>query len=620
MTTLTRPTKEIRYDRLTRDFAVIVNGECIGYAPDYTAGERLANEYAHDELTRTATALDGGAGDAASIEVAAEVEANIWSTWPAVREAMLAADAEQLAARPAGEIEATFVPSEPATCGRCGVAPAVTPESNPLWCDGCFEDVAEAAGREMDADRLEHEHLLQILDRGELGSYLDGLCPPPPLVPLSTPEGPFCTSCGDLLWDGSGICAACRETSLASMSKPAYISEPTTVAELWAKAHQPGWTDVRRWALAGNDQITGIGSPHLDGSHYVSTQSRDARLRGDVNLPGATPVYPYERPVPAAPAELSVDQQLAEMGLKRAGDEEDAWDVTVVSDGQPVAVRAVEDPSLSPPDDGHPEPRQQHARPAGPLPDVTFVPAQPQHAATTCMECEQHPAVEPEGYSIWCARCFDQVVMPSRAAVYPDTGALLVWELPDGASVTQQPDGIIVGAVPTLPPAVVYSGAYTGYYAPASCPGSTAQLRPVLSLAERIQKVAGRLAKAAAEAGDARGLNAISKASLHLAQGVRLVAAGDAVLVPSGTAAGVVYRCTRRGAVWCCTCKAGLAGGECWHALACELTRLASEPDEGDDDTTGLGDRGAEGDDFEGTFIIAQRGRPWSPAGAAVAA
>lgn len=50
MGNITTIQKEIRYDRQTRDFAVFVNGELIGYAASYVAGERLADEYVTDGL------------------------------------------------------------------------------------------------------------------------------------------------------------------------------------------------------------------------------------------------------------------------------------------------------------------------------------------------------------------------------------------------------------------------------------------------------------------------------------------------------------------------------------------------------------------------------------------
>lgn len=55
--TTTNYTKEIKYDRITKDFAVMVNGECIGYAGSYTDGESMANNHVYNLLTRTPNAV-----------------------------------------------------------------------------------------------------------------------------------------------------------------------------------------------------------------------------------------------------------------------------------------------------------------------------------------------------------------------------------------------------------------------------------------------------------------------------------------------------------------------------------------------------------------------------------
>lgn len=44
--------KEVRYDRETRDFAMYLNGELVGYAPSYLAGELHLNGLVYDILSR----------------------------------------------------------------------------------------------------------------------------------------------------------------------------------------------------------------------------------------------------------------------------------------------------------------------------------------------------------------------------------------------------------------------------------------------------------------------------------------------------------------------------------------------------------------------------------------
>ncbi|GAA5531505.1 hypothetical protein [Herpetosiphon gulosus] len=45
---MTTHTKAIRYDRLTKDFALYLNGELIGYASSYSEGESRLNELGYD--------------------------------------------------------------------------------------------------------------------------------------------------------------------------------------------------------------------------------------------------------------------------------------------------------------------------------------------------------------------------------------------------------------------------------------------------------------------------------------------------------------------------------------------------------------------------------------------
>ncbi|KPL80333.1 hypothetical protein [Herpetosiphon geysericola] len=49
-------TKTIKYDRTTRDFAMYLNGELIGYVASYLQAEIEFNSLVHDILTRTAVA------------------------------------------------------------------------------------------------------------------------------------------------------------------------------------------------------------------------------------------------------------------------------------------------------------------------------------------------------------------------------------------------------------------------------------------------------------------------------------------------------------------------------------------------------------------------------------
>ncbi|MCA0351990.1 MAG: hypothetical protein LCH85_08330 [Chloroflexi bacterium] len=49
-------TKEIRYDCITKDFALYLNGESIGYASSYSEGESRLNELVYDLLRRASHA------------------------------------------------------------------------------------------------------------------------------------------------------------------------------------------------------------------------------------------------------------------------------------------------------------------------------------------------------------------------------------------------------------------------------------------------------------------------------------------------------------------------------------------------------------------------------------
>lgn len=53
-TTTTQPVKEIRYDAATRDFALFLNGQIVGYARSYSEGEETLNAIVYERLRRAA--------------------------------------------------------------------------------------------------------------------------------------------------------------------------------------------------------------------------------------------------------------------------------------------------------------------------------------------------------------------------------------------------------------------------------------------------------------------------------------------------------------------------------------------------------------------------------------
>lgn len=70
--------REIKFDRVTKDYACYLDGDFKGYAPTYSDGETLLDQIAYDLLSagmhRTATELDGGSNaDTVAEEVAATV-------------------------------------------------------------------------------------------------------------------------------------------------------------------------------------------------------------------------------------------------------------------------------------------------------------------------------------------------------------------------------------------------------------------------------------------------------------------------------------------------------------------------------------------------------------------
>jgi hypothetical protein len=50
--------KEIRYDRLTHDYALYLDGELVGFAATYHDGERTLDELAHSILTHQHTSQE----------------------------------------------------------------------------------------------------------------------------------------------------------------------------------------------------------------------------------------------------------------------------------------------------------------------------------------------------------------------------------------------------------------------------------------------------------------------------------------------------------------------------------------------------------------------------------
>lgn len=94
-------------------------------------------------------------------------------------------------------------------------------------------------------------------------------------------------------------------------------------------------------------------------------------------------------------------------------------------------------------------------------------------------------------------------------------------------------------------------------------------LPPTRALAE----TAAELALAAQMADDRRNVNALNKAAYHLAAGIHIVESAGDLLIPSATTAGQVYRVSERG----CTCQAGLAGAQCWHASLVEIIQTTRE-------------------------------------------
>ncbi len=67
-TTTAGPIKEIKYDRRTKDFAYLLNGEIVSWAPTHLQAEQALNEVVYTLLARdTVTAADLSPEDAADV-------------------------------------------------------------------------------------------------------------------------------------------------------------------------------------------------------------------------------------------------------------------------------------------------------------------------------------------------------------------------------------------------------------------------------------------------------------------------------------------------------------------------------------------------------------------------
>lgn len=59
MTTIAAPERSIKYDRETKDFALCLNGEIVGYARSYSEGEQTLDELVFDRLQAAQVAHQG---------------------------------------------------------------------------------------------------------------------------------------------------------------------------------------------------------------------------------------------------------------------------------------------------------------------------------------------------------------------------------------------------------------------------------------------------------------------------------------------------------------------------------------------------------------------------------
>ena len=91
-----------------------------------------------------------------------------------------------------------------------------------------------------------------------------------------------------------------------------------------------------------------------------------------------------------------------------------------------------------------------------------------------------------------------------------------------------------------------------------------------------VAEALAELARVAQQAGDRVAVSAFAKAEHQLAAGAYAgvaVAADGALLIPSRTAAGAVYRVGAAG----CSCPAAAHGRPCWHDVLAEGIALARE-------------------------------------------
>jgi len=75
-----------------------------------------------------------------------------------------------------------------------------------------------------------------------------------------------------------------------------------------------------------------------------------------------------------------------------------------------------------------------------------------------------------------------------------------------------------------------------------------------------------------------RQLNALNKAEYNWTQGVRIVLADGAYLLPSASRPGaLVHRLTRQGGILICSCEAGQKQTLCWHHMLVNIVERAAE-------------------------------------------
>ncbi len=75
MTTTASPAREIRYDAITRDFALLLDGEIVGWARSYVEGEQTLNRICYELAERAGAQAEAPAAPAALDTPEAVVEA-----------------------------------------------------------------------------------------------------------------------------------------------------------------------------------------------------------------------------------------------------------------------------------------------------------------------------------------------------------------------------------------------------------------------------------------------------------------------------------------------------------------------------------------------------------------